>query len=180
MELPIQVARVRPRDGFARGSSAGSAGTSDGGGVVSTSGAASARSDQRIRETRLFDPSDQFGKRLCLRCQEKFVELALGIADLVENVTQLAFDHVSSVRRRLRDHDRLQLRDRRQQLRGVGVPVPPRVFSEEGAAALAPRKRLAESLIVVLVGRAGRRKSLARWFRPAWAIPAQPFINNAG
>src|SRR5262249_34517853 len=83
-------------------------------------------------------------------------ELALGAADLVEKLTQLPFDHLGSVRRRLRDHDRLQLFDRRQQLLGVGVPVTTRVFSEESAAALACRKRLAESLVVVLVRRGAR------------------------
>jgi len=55
---------------------------------------------------------------------------------------------------------------------GVGVPVPPRVFNEESAPALARRKRLAESLIVVLVGAVRLRDGL-----PAWAILAQPFIN---
>src|SRR5262249_59159106 len=94
-------------------------------------------------------------KRPCLRCQEKFVELALGTADLVEQLTQLSFDRVGFVRRRLRNHGRLQLLDRRQQLLGVGVPIPTRVFSEESAATLARRKRLAKSLVVVLVRRTG-------------------------
>jgi hypothetical protein len=110
------------------------------------------------------DPCDQIGKRLSFRCQKKFVELALGGADFVEQLTQLSLDQIGPLRRRLRDHDRLELLDRRQQLLGVGVPIPPRIFSEESTAAFARRKRLAESLVVVLVRRAGQRARLRGGF----------------
>jgi hypothetical protein len=89
------------------------------------------------------DPSDQFGKCLCLRCEEKFVELALGTADVVEKLTQLSFDQVGFVRRRLRDHDRLRLPDRRQ--RSVSAFRFRRQRGRRGA--LARRKRLTESLV---------------------------------
>jgi hypothetical protein len=83
------------------------------------------------------DLSDQIGKRPSVFvARRSSVELALGVADLVEKLTQLSFDQVGPVRCRLRDHDRLELVDRRQQLPSVGVPVPARVFSEKSAAAL--------------------------------------------
>jgi hypothetical protein len=180
MELAIQVARVpaRPRDGSARALRPARRAPRTGA-VSSRPPAQHRREATRGFAKPGFRPERSIRQAPALRCQEKFVELALGIADLVEKLTQLSFDQVVSVRRRLGDHDRLQLLDRRQQLLSVGVPVPPRIFSGEGAAALAPRS--------VWLRKPGSRprpahrtaRSLARWFRPAWAIPTQPFINHA-
>jgi hypothetical protein len=159
MELAIQVARVsaRPRDGSARGRLGGHLGRGRCRLDLRRSVGAKRPEDSRNPP---FDPSDQFGKRLLFvarrssssshwalpissrssrscRLTRSFL-CGVGWATMTDCICSIAVSNCSVSAFRFR-----------------------RAYSAgEGAAALAPRKRLAESLVVVLVRRTGRRASL--------------------
>ena len=171
MESAIQVARLqaRPRDEsarlfrLARWAPRTRA-------AASTSGAASARSDQRIGETRLSTRAINSASAsvFVARRSSSSSHSALPIPSRRSRSCRLTRSVLCGVGCATMTDCSCSIAAKL----GVGVPVPPRVFNEESAPALARRKRLAESLIVVLVGAVRLRDGL-----PAWAILAQPFIN---
>ncbi len=76
----------------------------------------------------------------------------------------------------------LQLRDRGEQLLGVGIAVSPGIFGEKGAAARARRQRRAERFIVAVVGCVRRGPSRPRRYlgRHAMCNPCGAVYQSCG
>src|SRR5215471_9885064 len=141
----------------------GSADTSDGGGVVSTSGAASAtRSDHRIREIRHSTRAIKSASAsvFVARRSSSSSHWALPISSRSSRSCRLTRSVLCGVGR---GHDRLELVDRRQQLL-VSAFRFRRAYSARKALPRTLAESVWQKLVVVLVWRTGRRARLRDGF----------------